>query len=76
MVDHVVVGGGHNGLVTACCLARAGKSVLVLERSTKLGGADPQTALLELLDPPLSGVGAPGRAAAKAVLTWRRRSGR
>jgi len=38
MVDHVVVGGGHNGLVTACYLARAGLSVLVLERSAKLGG--------------------------------------
>ncbi len=38
MVDHVVVGGGHNGLVTACYLARAGLDVLVLEQSAKLGG--------------------------------------
>ena len=38
MADHVVVGGGHNGLVAACYLARAGLNVLVLEQSAKLGG--------------------------------------
>lgn len=38
MADHIVVGGGHNGLVTACYLARAGLKVLVLEQSAKLGG--------------------------------------
>ena len=37
--DAVVIGGGHNGLVTAAYLARAGKSVLVLERRHVLGGA-------------------------------------
>jgi phytoene dehydrogenase-like protein len=37
--DAVVVGGGHNGLVTAALLARAGRSVLVLERSSRIGGA-------------------------------------
>ena len=37
--DAVVVGGGHNGLVAATYLARAGKSVLVLERSDHVGGA-------------------------------------
>src|SRR3954453_6572123 len=37
--DVVIVGGGHNGLVAAAYLARAGRSVLVLERRDHLGGA-------------------------------------
>jgi phytoene dehydrogenase-like protein len=37
--DAVIIGGGHNGLTTAAYLARAGKSVLVLERRHVLGGA-------------------------------------
>ena len=37
--DAVVVGGGHNGLTAAAYLARAGQSVLVLERREQLGGA-------------------------------------
>ncbi len=37
--DVIVVGGGHNGLTAATYLARAGKSVLVLERRERLGGA-------------------------------------
>ena len=37
--DVVIVGGGHNGLVSACYLAKAGFSVLVLERNPELGGA-------------------------------------
>lgn len=35
----IVVGGGHNGLVAACYLARAGLKVLVLERREFVGGA-------------------------------------
>jgi phytoene dehydrogenase-like protein len=37
--DLIVIGGGHNGLVTAAYLARAGVKVLVLERREVLGGA-------------------------------------
>jgi len=37
--DAVVVGGGHNGLAAAAYLARAGRSVLVLERLPHVGGA-------------------------------------
>ncbi|MBA2720246.1 MAG: NAD(P)/FAD-dependent oxidoreductase [Chloroflexi bacterium] len=37
--DAIVVGGGHNGLVTAAYLARAGRRTLVLERRDHVGGA-------------------------------------
>ncbi|HEY7401552.1 MAG TPA: NAD(P)/FAD-dependent oxidoreductase [Actinomycetota bacterium] len=37
--DVVVIGGGHNGLTAAAYLAKAGKSVLVLEKNELLGGA-------------------------------------
>ncbi len=37
--DAIVIGGGHNGLVAAAYLARAGKKTLVLERRHLVGGA-------------------------------------
>ena len=40
MTDQVIIiGGGHNGLVAAAYLARAGREVTVLERRSVLGGA-------------------------------------
>jgi phytoene dehydrogenase-like protein len=37
--DTIIIGAGHNGLVAAGYLARAGKSVLVLEQRDRVGGA-------------------------------------
>src|SRR5918996_4224698 len=37
--DAIVIGGGHNGLVCAAYLARAGRKVIVLERRERVGGA-------------------------------------
>ncbi len=37
--DSIIVGGGHNGLVCAAYLARSGRSVLVLEAASRVGGA-------------------------------------
>lgn len=39
MYDSIIVGGGHNGLICAWYLARAGQRVLVLERRPMVGGA-------------------------------------
>src|ERR1041385_1190258 len=36
--DAIIIGGGHNGLVTAAYLAKAGRKVLVLERREIVGG--------------------------------------
>ncbi len=37
--DVAIVGGGHNGLTTACYLAKAGLKVAVIERHSYVGGA-------------------------------------
>jgi phytoene dehydrogenase-like protein len=37
--DVVIMGAGHNGLVAATYLAKAGKSVLILEANDEIGGA-------------------------------------
>ncbi|WP_407554335.1 NAD(P)/FAD-dependent oxidoreductase [Streptomyces sp. Pv4-95] len=52
--DAVIVGGGHNGLVAAAYLARAGRSVLVLERLDHTGGAAVSTRAFAGLDARLS----------------------
>ncbi len=52
--DAVVVGAGHNGLVAASYLARAGQSVLVLERNDELGGATSSKAIFPGMDARLS----------------------
>ena len=39
LYDAIVIGGGHNGLVCAAYLGRAGKKVLVIEKCPVIGGA-------------------------------------
>ena len=52
--DSVIVGAGHNGLVAASYLARAGQSVLVLERNDDLGGATSSKAIFPGMEARLS----------------------
>ncbi len=52
--DAVIVGGGHNGLVAAAYLARAGRAVLVLERLPEVGGATVSAAMFPGVDARLS----------------------
>ena len=37
--DAIIIGAGHNGLVNACYLQKAGLNVLVLEKNDWVGGA-------------------------------------
>ena len=37
--DVLIIGGGHNGLIAATYLARAGKRVRILEANSEIGGA-------------------------------------
>src|SRR5918993_1014009 len=52
--DVVIIGGGHNGLTAAAYLARAGLSVLLLERDDHLGGAAVSAEAFEGIDARLS----------------------
>jgi phytoene dehydrogenase-like protein len=45
--DVVIVGGGHNGLVAGCLLARAGLKTLVVEKEERLGGMALSAPLIE-----------------------------
>ncbi len=52
--DVVILGGGHNGLVAAAYLARAGLTVLIVERRAQLGGAAISQRLFAGMDARLS----------------------
>jgi phytoene dehydrogenase-like protein len=52
--DVVIIGGGHNGLVSAAYLAKAGLSVLVLERQPQIGGAVQTVKVFKGIDAKLS----------------------
>lgn len=52
--DAVIVGGGHNGLVAAAYLAKAGRRVQVLERQDHVGGAAVSAHVFEGIDARLS----------------------
>jgi phytoene dehydrogenase-like protein len=52
--DVTIIGGGHNGLVAATYLAKAGKSVVVLEANSEIGGATQSVQAFEGFDAHLS----------------------
>ena len=52
--DVTIIGGGHNGLVAATYLAKAGKSVVILEANPEIGGATQSVQAFEGIDAYLS----------------------
>ena len=52
--DVTIIGGGHNGLVAASYLAKAGKSVVILEANDEVGGATQSVQAFEGFDAHLS----------------------
>jgi phytoene dehydrogenase-like protein len=52
--DVTIIGGGHNGLVAATYLAQAGKSVVILEANSEVGGATQSVQSFEGFDADLS----------------------
>ncbi len=52
--DCIIAGSGHNALVAACYLARAGKTVLILEKNDYIGGATTSHRTFEEFDAKLS----------------------
>ncbi len=54
MLDVAIIGGGHNGLVAACYLAKAGLTVRLFEAGEELGGATASERVFEGIDAKLS----------------------
>src|SRR5271155_252744 len=82
-VDGVIVGGGHNGLVAAAYLARAGLRVRLLERLDHVGGAAVSAQIFDGVQAPLSRYAHLGRPPPAGIvddlgatvrLAWRRYS--